>query len=279
MPAFSLVAQAVSLRRVKTLNHDRLSGSDDMARSTTTTGAAILLAIALWFGLTSSTLAQRDRGDPAPTLTPPPGVTPTPDRLAAPPTVPSPNQADEGAQIYWLHCQPCHGDVGQGLTDEWRAQYPVEEQNCWQSGCHGPSPYQQSHALPETVPAVIGEGALAKFESMEQVYTYIKGAMPLFYPGSLSEEEYLSLAAHLARENNLWDGQTLTAGNLNRYQIGPAEPTAALPLDGLMAASSTPAPPATTGANPRPDTGMWLLIGIISILFAGGFLAWKRHNP
>ena len=51
--------------------------------------------------------------------------TPTVDRLAAPPTVPAPNQADEGAQLYWLYCQPCHGDQGQGLTDEWRAQFPA----------------------------------------------------------------------------------------------------------------------------------------------------------
>ena len=228
---------------------------------------------------TSPLLAQRGRGDPEPTLTPLPGVTATPDRLAAPPTVPSPTQADEGAQVYWLHCQPCHGDAGQGLTDEWRAQYPVEEQNCWQSGCHGPSPYQQSHALPETVPAVIGEGALAKFESMEQVYNYIKVSMPLFYPGSLSDEEYLALAAHLARQNGLWDGQPLTAVNLNRYHIGPAaaEPTATA-SNGTPAAPPTPVPPATTGASTRADTGLWLLIGIISILFAGGFLAWLRHN-
>ena len=58
---------------------------------------------------------------PATPEPPPPAATPTVDRLAAPPTAASPNQADTGAQLYWLHCQPCHGDRAQGLTDEWRA--------------------------------------------------------------------------------------------------------------------------------------------------------------
>ena len=50
-----------------------------------------------------------------------PNPTPTLDRLAPPPTVASPTQADVGAQVYWLNCQPCHGDRSQGLTDEWFA--------------------------------------------------------------------------------------------------------------------------------------------------------------
>ena len=32
-------------------------------------------------------------------------------------------QADVGAEIYRLVCQDCHGNQGQGLTDEWRAEW------------------------------------------------------------------------------------------------------------------------------------------------------------
>jgi len=47
-----------------------------------------------------------------------PQPTPTIDRLATPVMPPSPQPADYGRQVYYLNCMPCHGDVGQGLTDE-----------------------------------------------------------------------------------------------------------------------------------------------------------------
>src|SRR5215467_8930723 len=50
--------------------------------------------------------------------------TPTIDRLAEPTLPAQPSQADYGSQVYWLNCSPCHGDRGQGLTDEFRQQYP-----------------------------------------------------------------------------------------------------------------------------------------------------------
>src|SRR5690606_1073059 len=125
----------------------------------------------------------------------PASAMPTPDRLAPPPTVPNPSQADEGAQVYWLNCQPCHGDVGQGLTDEWREQYPEDHQNCWTSGCHGEQPYENGFTLPTTVPPVTGEGSLETFDHMGLVYSYISAAMPYNLPGVLDEEEYLAITA------------------------------------------------------------------------------------
>ena len=58
-------------------------------------------------------------------------VTPaaTQDRLAEPTLPAVPSQADYGAQAYWLYCSPCHGDRAQGLTDEFREQYPEEDRN------------------------------------------------------------------------------------------------------------------------------------------------------
>lgn len=155
-----------------------------------------------------------------------PRPTPTIDRLAAPPTVENPTQADEGAQLFWLHCQPCHGDRGQGLTDEWRAQYPPEDQNCWESGCHGRRPYENGFTLPTAVPAVTSDESLERFESMAQVYGYMSSAMPYQNPGHLSEEEYLAITAFLARAHDVWDGTPLTTENAVNFRLHPVGATA-----------------------------------------------------
>ena len=46
------------------------------------------------------------------------------------------SQLEYGAEVYRLVCQDCHGNRGQGLTDEWRATWAPADQNCWQSKCH-----------------------------------------------------------------------------------------------------------------------------------------------
>jgi len=159
--------------------------------------------------------------------------TPTPDRLAPPPTVASPTQADTGAQLYWLNCQPCHGDRGQGLTDEWRDQYPPEDRNCWDSGCHGERPYENGFKLPATVPALIGGNSLARFESLGQVHAFIRAAMPFQAPGSLTDAEYLSITAFLGRERGVWSGaQPLpSAAGSDAVRLRPA------PIDGAAIAT------------------------------------------
>src|SRR5512134_251602 len=50
---------------------------------------------------------------------------------------PDATQLDYGQEIYRLVCSACHGDVGQGLTPEWRSTWAPEDQNCWKSKCHG----------------------------------------------------------------------------------------------------------------------------------------------
>jgi hypothetical protein len=201
-----------------------------------------------------------------------PQATPTIDRLAAPPTVAAPDQADDGAQLYWLWCQPCHGDQGQGLTDEWRAQYPMEDQYCWNNGCHGNVPYEDGFVLPKHVPAVIGEQSLARFRTMSELHTYVSEKMPYEYPGALSEEESLAVVAFMARAHGKWDGTTLTAENIDQFRWQPL-PTA------------TPAPPISEeAANPTPAAGQsWALPGVAALLLAGlllgGFLLWQRQRP
>ena len=147
-------------------------------------------------------------------------VTPTPDRLAQPTLPVPPSQADHGAQVYWLSCLPCHGDKGQGLTDEFRTTYPPEEQYCWERGCHGEVPYENGFKLPMQIPAVIGEKTLAKFADASQLNAYVRATMPFWNPGSLTEEEAWRVTAFLLRENDLWDGRTeLNSDNAANVKI------------------------------------------------------------
>jgi hypothetical protein len=130
--------------------------------------------------------------------------TPTVDfRRLDQPTLPAnPSQADQGAVDFWLSCMACHGDVGQGLTDEFRTLYPPEEENCWQSGCHGKNPYEDGFTLPTAIPAIIGpSAALDKFSDAAVLHAFTSAAMPWHNPGSLDSEIYWRLTAFLLREN------------------------------------------------------------------------------
>ena len=196
--------------------------------------------------------------------------TPTIDRLAPPPTVPSPTQADDGAYLFWLNCQPCHGDRGQGLTAEWRAQYPEEDQNCWNAGCHGKRPYENGFTLPEIVPAVIGENSLSRFITAGQLYAFIRTAMPFEYPGSLPDDEYLAIAAFLLRENSLGNGTILTKETVYDVNLRPAP--AAIPAD----TTATPPPMSTTSPNSDtiPAGLIWGLVG--GSIVIGVIWLWRR---
>ncbi|MCB9443963.1 MAG: cytochrome c [Ardenticatenaceae bacterium] len=221
------------------------------------------VSLFLIFIFTSLALAQD-----TPTRQPMPR--PTVDRLSAPPTVASPTQADDGAQLYWLHCQPCHGDVGQGLTDEWRAEYPEDHQNCWKSGCHGDKPYEEGFTLPQTVPAIIGEGTLKRFQTLGDVYEYTRVKMPFEYPGVLSDEEYLSVTAFLAQENGLRDGVPLTEANAVQMRLRPGE---AVPQ-----ATATP----DAGFTFVPSSSIWPRLlwgsGAALIFLAGVVWLWYRRK-
>lgn len=163
---------------------------------------------------------------------------PTPDRLAQPTLPASPSQADKGAQVYWLTCLPCHGDRGQGLTEEFKQTYPAEDRNCWNSGCHGKRPYENGFTLPTTIPAVIGAGTLQKFPNALVLRSYIFAAMPYWRPASLTEEESWQVTAFLLRENNVWIAREgLTEANADRIQIN-APMAAATPQPSFSITSS-----------------------------------------
>ena len=126
-------------------------------------------------------------------------------------------QADVGAEIYRLVCQDCHGNQGQGLTDEWRAEWAPERQNCWQSKCHAPNHPPEGFILPRYVPPLIGPSTLSRFETTLDLYNYIRVNMPWHNPGSLQEAEYWQLTAFLAREHQI----TLAEDRAEKQLLSP----------------------------------------------------------
>ncbi|NJC95482.1 MAG: hypothetical protein C3F07_19285 [Anaerolineales bacterium] len=196
-------------------------------------------------------------------------ATPTPtlspfDRLAKPTLPAEPSQADLGAQDYWLYCLPCHGDRGQGLTEEFRETYPPGEVDCWQSGCHGKRPYENGFTLPTAIPAVIGPGAIGKFTDAAQLHAYIRAAMPYWKPGSLTEDEYWRVTAFLLRDNGLWDdSQELNPSNAGGVRIAPGTPTPLVTPEQV---------PVREGGGMSP----WLLIPIVLIILLVLFFFLKK---
>jgi hypothetical protein len=175
------------------------------------------------------------------------------ERLAEPTMPAEPSQADYGARDYWLYCLPCHGDRGQGLTEEFRQTYPPEETNCWESGCHGRSPYEFGFILPTAVPAVIEHGALAKFSDAAQLNSYIRATMPFWNPGSLTEEESWRVTAFILRQNKLWDAsEELNASNASGVKI---------PRGAFL----TPVVTAQPG-DARGQGELWVWLGLAGVL-------------
>ena len=198
------------------------------------------------------------------------GATPTAtsarmERLQEPTLPPAPSQADHGAQVFWLHCLPCHGERGQGLTEEFRETYPPEEQDCWKSGCHGRSPYEYGFSLPTQIAAVIGQGSLQKFATAANLRGFIGAAMPFWNPGSLTDEQYWQVTAFLLRENGLWDGVgELDASNAGGIRVGVGQATA------------------TPGRGPVSDTSGALpfvagAVLVLSLLVAFVYIQQKRR--
>ncbi len=188
----------------------------------------------------------------------------TPDRLAQPTLPAAPSQADRGAQVYWLSCLPCHGDRGQGLTDEFRQTYPPEDRNCWDSGCHGERPYENGFKLPASIPALVGADALQKFPNAAVLQAYIQAAMPFWKPGSLTEDDSWAVTAFLLRQNGLRDDRAeLNASNADQARVRAPE------------AESTPAP------RPVKNPSVGWVVGLL--ILAGGavlsFLLWRTRRP
>ncbi len=147
---------------------------------------------------------------PFPTSPLNPPSTPTFDRLAEPPLPPNPTQLEKGRYLFWLNCAACHGDRGQGLTDEWRSVY-VEDANCWAHGCHAGNNGDQGFPIPRIVPAIISStGELPPFATPQQLFDFLRTTHPPQNPGFMSDDDYWALTAYLLDQNGrLPSGQVL----------------------------------------------------------------------
>jgi hypothetical protein len=88
----------------------------------------------------------------------------------------------------------CHGDRGQGLTDEFRGIWEPDHQNCWGRGCHAGRPGDEGFPIPTIVPAIVNESHLAQFASLQELSDFLKATHPPQSPGILEVKEYHAIA-------------------------------------------------------------------------------------
>jgi len=180
------------------------------------------------------------------------------DRLAPPPTVYPPTPADQGAQLFYQICMACHGDHGQGLTDEWRNVLDPPDRNCWQSRCHASNHPVDGFVFPKVVPPVVGPQMKILFATGLDLYQYIKTKMPFQAPGSLKDSEYWELTAFLLR--------------LNGVNPGTEQLTAQTAADIWLNPQAKPSP--TPVVNPSPtvpisSARVWVLFASGLVILAG----------
>ncbi len=158
------------------------------------------------------------------TPTPMPSPTPTFDmsRLTRPELPEVPSQADQGLQTFFGVCIACHGDRGQGLTDEWRLGAYGEDSDCWQSGCHGKDHPPQGFEIPKTLtfPALGTASSLGRFENAQQLYDYVVVMMPWWKPRSLTPEQAWQITAYILKlKGSLPDGLVLSETNASAVPV------------------------------------------------------------
>ena len=160
--------------------------------------AGMLLLIGWWSYRTIGTAATSQATPTRPAPTPASNA----ERLAKPALAAQASQLGQGAALYWGVCMACHGDRGQGLTNEWRAVFG-EDQNCWTSKCHAANHPPQGFSIPRDrlPPAVTGPGSLSRFTTAQQLYDYLVVTMPWWKPGSLTSEKGWQVTAYILKLN------------------------------------------------------------------------------
>ena len=180
--------------------------------------------------------------------------TPTYDPLAEPPLPEHPTELEMGRNLYWHWCMTCHGDRGQGLTDEFRGIWDAEHQNCWGRGCHAGHSGDEGFPIPTIVPALVDEARLAQFASVQALTDFLKATHPPQSPGILKDKEYHSIA--------------LFVFAINERQL----------IDIPITNTSVPSPTPTLMPMPKPISHSFAVkVIVIFALLAGGGLVAARE--
>ncbi len=189
-------------------------------------------------------------------------VSPTPmyDPLVEPPLPDNPTEYELGRNLYWHWCMTCHGDVGQGLTDEFRSIWDKDHQNCWGRGCHAGHQGDLGFPIPTVVPALVNDTHLKQFASVQDLAAFLKATHPPQSPGILKDGEYHAIALFVFSMNE--------------------RPLSDFPVTDTPTAVPTSAAPSPS--LPEPPSGASLIyIGILVVLLAAGILVvvvGKRHG-
>ena len=179
------------------------------------------------------------------------GASPTPayDPLAEPVIPENPDELDLGHNWYWHNCMTCHGDVGQGLTDEFRAIWPEDHQNCWNHGCHGGRQNDEGFPIPTVVPALVDDAKLAQFSSQQAFFEFLKSTHPPQDPGCLEDEQYQAIVKYVF--------------SLNDRPLDESVPTPTMALS--PPPTSTPSPGNIPAEETSPQTNAvpYLVLGLL----------------
>lgn len=188
--------------------------------------------------------------------------TPTYDPLVEPPLPEHPTELELGKNLYWHWCMPCHGDVGQGLTDEFRGVWEPDHQNCWARGCHTGRKEDTGFPIPTVVPAIVIADKLAQFPSLQALADFLQATHPPQHPGLLQADEYHAIAAYVF--------------TMNDRPLEDSTPTA---LPTPLPTSTVSLPPSNQGPS-APISAPFLVVGgailFFTILFS--ILAMRRLN-
>lgn len=189
---------------------------------------------------------------------------------------------DDGAKLYEFWCSTCHGDQGQGLTAEWRAEWPEGKQNCWQSKCHATNHPPDGFSFPKQVPALIGPDTLAKFSTAQDLYAYARATMPYWSPNLLTDDEYQAITIFLVKANYGARDLPVPEGlsqDLSAVYLSPhlqMEGTSEQQIETSGKVEPLPSKTITSAAQPTSDPqlaapGSMALLWIALIVLGGSF--------
>jgi len=195
----------------------------------------MLFPITLVAGLSFSLQAPASSGEAPSSDTQTATPTPEPDRLAIPTLPENPGPLDVGRVAYYYNCMPCHGDKGQGLTDEWRLVWVEDHQDCWSRGCHGGKAGDQAFRIPRYIPPVMGpSSSLTRFTSEEELSDYLWTSHPPQRPGDLDEMECQALAAYLS-QNARSSTVRMERAPAEEGNLGPPSEVLAMRIGAILA--------------------------------------------